>query len=288
MNYFYDFEFLEGTQDKTFMGIKYGKTLPTIQPISIGMVSEDGREYYAIFNDFNLKEAWNRFDLNYGSGDQRNRPPRKVYWIRENVLFPIYYELCFKENPISIMEYNNYNSFVGAIKSSNNYKYVYKNLKRLIVKYGKPTKQVAQEIKDFCMPKQKRALDAGIDAIIGNIDEPVNLYGYYSAYDHVALSWCFGKMIDLPNGFPMLTLDLKQMLDEALMKEYPINGGSVTLLHSTLEAMYVIEIRAIKTLQEKLQFIKKHCHTYPAKINEHSAIHDARFNKKLYSFIKTI
>ena len=70
MKYFYDTEFLEGKQDRRFLGIKYGKTLPTIDLISIGIVCEDGREYYAISKDFNLKEAWNRFDLNYGSGDQ--------------------------------------------------------------------------------------------------------------------------------------------------------------------------------------------------------------------------
>lgn len=33
MRYFYDFEFLEGKQDKRFLGIKYGKTKPTIDVI---------------------------------------------------------------------------------------------------------------------------------------------------------------------------------------------------------------------------------------------------------------
>jgi hypothetical protein len=40
---------------------------------------------------------------------------------------------------------------------------------------------------------------------------PVELWGYYSAYDHVALCWLFGPMIDLPKGMPMLTLDIKQL-----------------------------------------------------------------------------
>jgi hypothetical protein len=42
---------------------------------------------------------------------------------------------------------------------------------------------------------------------------PVELWGYYSAYDHVALCWLFGSMIDLPAGMPMLTRDLKQLAD---------------------------------------------------------------------------
>ena len=57
MKYFIDTEFLEGTQKKWF-----GETKPTIDLISIGIVGEDGREYYAISKDFNIKEAWNRYD----------------------------------------------------------------------------------------------------------------------------------------------------------------------------------------------------------------------------------
>ena len=58
MKYFLDTEFIEGTQ-KSWFGIN---TKPTIDLISIGIVAEDGREYYAISKDFNLKEAWNRYD----------------------------------------------------------------------------------------------------------------------------------------------------------------------------------------------------------------------------------
>lgn len=39
----------------------------------------------------------------------------------------------------------------------------------------------------------------------------IELWGYYADYDHVALSQLYGKMIDLPKGFPMYTLDLKQL-----------------------------------------------------------------------------
>lgn len=36
------------------------------------------------------------------------------------------------------------------------------------------------------------------------------LWAYYAAYDHVALCQLFGRMIDLPTGFPMYTNDIKQ------------------------------------------------------------------------------
>lgn len=36
-------------------------------------------------------------------------------------------------------------------------------------------------------------------------------WGYYCDYDWVNFCWIFGKMIDLPNGYPMYCLDLKQV-----------------------------------------------------------------------------
>jgi hypothetical protein len=35
-------------------------------------------------------------------------------------------------------------------------------------------------------------------------------WGYYSDYDHVVLAQLFGRMVDMPEGFPWYTLDLKQ------------------------------------------------------------------------------
>lgn len=40
---------------------------------------------------------------------------------------------------------------------------------------------------------------------------PVQLWAYYADYDHVALCWLFGRMIDLPKGMPMYTMDIKQL-----------------------------------------------------------------------------
>jgi hypothetical protein len=38
----------------------------------------------------------------------------------------------------------------------------------------------------------------------------VELWAWYGAYDHVALAQLFGRMIDLPDGVPMWTNDLRQ------------------------------------------------------------------------------
>ena len=41
--------------------------------------------------------------------------------------------------------------------------------------------------------------------------DPVELWGYFSAFDHVLLAWLWGPMAALPPGMPMLTLDVKQL-----------------------------------------------------------------------------
>ena len=113
-------------------------------------------------------------------------------------------------------------------------------------------------------------------------------YAYFADYDWVLFCSLFGTMMKLPKTFPMYCRDLKQMLDEQLMKEYPINGTSVTLLHSTLEAKNNIEIRALKTLDEKFDWIQKFCNEYPRQNNEHSALDDAKWNAKLFQFLKKL
>lgn len=213
MKYFYDTEFLEGTQK-----LWWGSTVPTIDLISIGIACEDGREYYAISKDFNLKEAWNRYDLKTQevSGDMRNHLPKeittKVYWIRENVLKPIFIDLWIQDLGLNkkAIEGNNATEVIGD-------KMTYNGLKSLINKYGKSNKQIAKEIKNFCYLDKETEEEGGqfvLGSFIPNQYPNIELYGYYSAYDHVVLCWLFGKMIDLPKGFPMYTIDLEQEINK--------------------------------------------------------------------------
>ncbi|HEY9764587.1 MAG TPA: hypothetical protein V6D07_18815 [Trichocoleus sp.] len=44
-------------------------------------------------------------------------------------------------------------------------------------------------------------------------DYKVHFYGYYADYDWVAFCQLFGKMIDLPRGFPNYCRDIKQRSD---------------------------------------------------------------------------
>ena len=264
MKYFMDFEFLEGDVPVKLLGYNIPKWLikpnNTIQPISIGLVCSDGREYYAISKDFNLKEAWNRWQQRTGEGDRNNIEP-KYYWLRENVLKPIFIELRAKEYAYANQALYRANVYI----STEDLKFNYRTIKRLIKKYGKTNKQIAKEIKHFVAD---RPIEANKEQWILDYDtKDVHFYGYYSDYDWVVFCWLFGKMIDLPKGFPMYCIDLQQESDRIynLKKEEYIEKGGKNFINK----------------------ISNHL-DYPKQINEHNALSDAKWNFELYKFLKTL
>ena len=252
--YFIDLEFLEGTQEGWF-----GETKPTIDLISIGIVCEDGREYYAISKDFNLKEAWNRYDevvnKHYPLGPEYNR----VYWIRDNVLKPIWIELSLKKDP----KYTKEEIMYVWDKLTNSERYF--RMKLLFQLFGKTNKQIAKEIQHFVA---NRPIEANKEQWILDYDtKDVSFYGYYCDYDWVVFCWLFGKMIDLPKGFPMYCNDLQQESDRIynIKKEEYIKGGGRNFISK----------------------ISNHL-DYPKQTNEHNALADARWNYELYKFLNTL
>lgn len=268
MKYFIDTEFIEGKQRirKTWLeALTATKKLtePTIDLISIGIVAEDGREYYAISKDFNLSEAWFRYDIktmtNLPGDSDTNK--MKVYWLRDNVLLPIYKEW-----------------FSGDAR--NRFDFSYSTMKYALNKYGKTNKQIAEEIKKFCSSKLEygrtigsRETPLGLPSVqseygskIKNERDNPEFYGYYADYDWVVFCWLFGNMNDLPSGFPMYCKDLKQMLDSAI-NNTPKYGNY--------------------TFEESTKIIKNYSN-YPKQTNEHNALADARWNFELYKFLKQL
>jgi hypothetical protein len=257
MNYYLDTEFLEGTQTKKFLGLPCGNTKPTIDLISIGLVSEDNREYYAISKEFNLKEAWNRYDVD--KNHTRNYKPKKVYWVRENVLKPIYNELA--NFHIDYTNRGEHRYFGHAVIDTRPLEFNYKSLKYLINIYGKTNQQITEEVKEFVSPAQNMVKDipdhlAVPEQFKTNYSKP-KFYGYYADYDWVVFAWLFGKMIDLPTGFPMYCNDLKQELDN--------------------RAKTFMPLKDLKNLKD-----------YPKQTNEHNALSDARWNKELHNFLNNL
>lgn len=293
MKYFLDTEFHEYKK----------KNINTIELISIGIVSEGikyaesvsggdpkkpkdifkCKEYYAISKDFDLKSAW------------------KNKWLRENVLRSLFKELLQK---IKEEEYKANQANCSIIKLNKICKFNFKNFKYLINRYGKSNKLIAEEIKEFTNIKEKEypvKCQCGerdtcyecetISEYNNNLDEEVEFYAYYADYDWVVFCWLFGRMIDLPKGFPMYCRDLKQMLDES------VENYDITVRYFKESNLSFLGLDGYKettkdlsklSLEERLEFLKEHHSSYPKQYNEHNALDDARWNEKLYEFLNKL
>lgn len=132
----------------------------TIDLISIGIVCEDGREYYAV----NADAGWDRI--------------AKHDWLRENVVPSLPVQLGR-----NVKRYEGFTKEQPAIKVDMHDPSV------------KPKWVIANEVREFLLA-----------------DGAPELWADYGAYDHVVLCQLWGRMIDLPDGMPMVTRDLQQEL----------------------------------------------------------------------------
>lgn len=151
---FYDCEFLEDGR--------------TIDLISIGMVTDDGREYYAVNQDMPIRRIrrhpWLMANvvphLPKGHGEARLHAPKR--W------------LFHRDDP--------------AVK---------------------PHAIIAADVAEFL-------------ASLG----PIELWADYGAYDHVVLAQLWGRMIDLPEGVPMWTHDLRSLVEQHPNVALPEQAGA--------------------------------------------------------------
>lgn len=263
LNYYIDTEFLEGSQSKRFFGIEVGKTKPTIDLISIGIVCEDGREYYAVSKDFNLWEAWNRFQWKYQEDNPTILPEtrkEKEYWIRENVLKPLFFDLWDKNQNLS-----NFHR-IGRI-------FTYENMKRLLRLYGKSSSEIKTDLIQFILDPEEQALEKWLDGADSyfkavsdySVITPV-FYAYFADYDWVVFCWIFGRMLDLPGKFPMYCKDLKQILDDVQEVRYGLTRDNQGNLYNDIKKLP----------------------NYPVQNNEHHALYDARWDRELHKFLNKI
>ncbi len=135
MRYFLDTEFIED-----------GKT---IDLLSIGIVAEDGREFYAESDEADLSKASD--------------------WVRDNVIAHLWHRQKWDEKRTG----NTWSrdGGLGGLMSR-------KHIARVLLQF------------------------------IG--DDKPEFWAYYADYDWVVLCQLFGRMIDLPKGWPMYCNDLKQ------------------------------------------------------------------------------
>lgn len=142
-----------------FFDTEFAEDGRVIDLISIALVSDDGREYYAISREFD--------------------PLSCNDWVRENVL-PL---LPTRDSWL-----------------------------------WKTRKEIASEIREL---------------VLHDSFEP-EFWAYFADYDWVVLCQLYGRMIDLPTGFPFYCRDLKQRMDtRGISKEMlPVQSGTE---HSALE-----------------------------------------------------
>ncbi|MBW0017374.1 MAG: polyadenylate-specific 3'-exoribonuclease AS [Mycobacterium sp.] len=129
MRYFYDTEFIEDGR--------------TIDLISIGVVAEDGREYYAISTEFDAERAGN--------------------WVRTNVLPKL-------PPPASQL--------------------------------WRSRRQIRDDLEEFFSVGGPGPID------------PIELWAWVGAYDHVALCQLWGPMPGLPQAIPRFTRELRQLWED--------------------------------------------------------------------------
>jgi hypothetical protein len=126
VRFFYDTEFIEDGR--------------TIELISIGVVAEDGREYYAVSTEFD--------------------PERAGSWVRANVLPKL-------PPPASAL--------------------------------WRPRSRIRADLEEFL-------------GVTGS--EPIELWAWVAAYDHVALCQLWGTMPALPKAIPRFTRELRQLWED--------------------------------------------------------------------------
>lgn len=103
-------------------------------------------------------------------------------------------------------------------------KWVRDNVKPYLSGVTVDRRTIAEEIIKFCDP---------------NKYGPPEFWGYYADYDWVVLCQLFGKMIDLPKGWPMYCRDLKQLADDMGNPKLPKQS---TIEHHALhDAAWILE-----------------------------------------------
>jgi hypothetical protein len=161
MRYFYDLEFLE----------RPGR----IDLISIGIVADDGREYYAVNSDMPLDDI------------------KAHHWLMDNVwphlpLRDIHPAMNEPPGP-----FRDDVPMGGRCKCKPQDGHL--DTSSILVK---PRWVIANEVRQF----------------LTEDEDKIELWAYYGAYDHVCLMWLWGPMISKPARIPMWTHDLKQLAEQ--------------------------------------------------------------------------
>lgn len=197
MKYWLDTEFIED-----------GKT---IDLISIGIVCEDGREYYAINSwcDFSKASDWVKENVISKLPDSFVNPqtasPSEIkgmfYWKDKPTITREVAEFFGCIGEASLIEPQGWRKSVLKLHSKS---------PNWLIKIFQATKVFAYHSKTKTKYK-----------VCG---EKPEIWAYYADYDWVVFCQLFGTMMDLPEGFPMYCRDIKQECDRLGNPKLPEQG----------------------------------------------------------------
>jgi len=172
MRYFVDTEFIEDGQ--------------TIDLISVGVVADDGREFYAESTEADLGRA--------------------NEWVRDNVLSHLWHRQSGDER----RQANRWSrdGGTGGFLS-------------------------------------RRHIAADLVRFVAGDDSPPEFWAYYGDYDWVAICQLYGTMMDLPDGWPMFCMDLKQLAVDKGDPDLP--EQSSTEHHALADARWNRDVHAFLT-----------------------------------------
>lgn len=164
---------------RVYMDWEFLETGNSIYPISVGMVTDSGKELYYVFKD----APWDLI--------------AEHDWLSANVV------PYLKADKFNLAD----------------------------------TKTIRYEVSTFLQTA----------SIVDRYNTSLELWGWYSAYDHVCLGQLFGAMVNLPDFVPMYTNDMKQEADR-LKVTIPDMRVAGELMHNALD-----DARAEKRMGDWLQ-----------------------------------
>lgn len=217
----------------------------SIELISIGLVDDEGKEYYAINQDF--------------------KRSRCNDWVKENVLTKLPERMIIEDN-----WWDRYHGIEPEDSEMYTPNPVYKSIA-----------EIREDIQNFVYPKDiihavtYHSMEDYKDFCEKN---PVQFKAYYADYDWVLFCTIFGTMMDLPDGFPMYAIDIKQIFDETAVmmlaervQDQPKPGSILDVSDG-----YELTIKDTHKLMKEMPSYPKQNES-----GEHNAVEDAKWNKQV-------
>lgn len=198
MKYFFDTEFIEDGR--------------TIDLISIGIVCEDGRKYYAINKECDFSKA--------------------NQWVKENVLIHLPKRFVNPQTA-SPSEMTGMRTWKSRDEIRKEIAHFFGCIEEVVRDNPQGWSKLLLKVRAICPAWVTQFLQSvGVLGFHSKTrvryeitGEKPEIWAYYADYDWVAFCQLFGTMMDLPKGFPMYCRDLKQECDRLGNPRLPHQKG---------------------------------------------------------------